>query len=237
MNRETPTSLSKVALLLIILVAVFSLNAAQRHTLIVNGSATQIPVIYVNSQPYVGLEALAKVLQGSISSSGPTVALSLPTKSGVQAASSTSPSVAPAPALAEPSPSNPGFSHEFLNAGIEVMSTIREWHTALQAAIEYGVPLSAGLLEPYRAQATTNLRHASVAATTDADRSATQLLNNEYLNIGKLSDKYVEMRARLTYIAPDTLQNDDLNGRIVNCGHFLASMAANGRFSDDGSCH
>jgi hypothetical protein len=76
-----------------------------------------------------------------------------------------------------------------------------------------------------------------VAATTGADRSASQLLNNVYLNMGKLSDKYVEMRARLDYIAPDALQNDDLNGRIVNCGHFLGSMAASGRFSDDGSCH
>ena len=34
------------------------------------------------------------------------------------------------------------------------MSTLREWHTALQAAIEKLIPLSAGLLQPYRAQAT-----------------------------------------------------------------------------------
>lgn len=237
MNMEIPTSLPKVALLLVILVGAFSLDAAQRHTLILNGSSTQVPVIYVNSQPYVGLEALAKVLQGSISSSGSMVALSLPTNSPVQAASPTSPPVAAASAPTQPVPSDPGFSHEFLNAGIELMSTIREWHTALQTAIENGIPLSAGLLQPYRAQATTNLHRASVAVTTGADRSASELLNDVYLNMGKLSDKYVEMRARLTYIAPDALQNDDLNGRIVNCGHFLASMAASGRFSNDGSCH
>ena len=94
------------------------------------------------------------------------------------------------------------------------MSTIREWHTALQTAIENGVPLSAGLLQPYRAQATTNLRRASVATTTDADHSASLLLNDVYLNMGKLSDKYVEMRARMTYIAPDALQNDDLNATL-----------------------
>jgi hypothetical protein len=237
MSVEIPTSLPKIALLLIILVAVFSLDAAQRHTLILNGSSTQVPVIYMNSQPYVGLEPLAKVLHGSISSSGSMVALSLPTNSPVQTVSPTSPPVATAPAPTEPDPSNSGFSHEFLNAGIELMSTIREWHTALQTAIENGIPLSAGLLQPYRAQATTNLHRTSVAATTGADRSASQLLNNVYLSMGKLSDKYVEMRARLDYISPDALQNDDLNGRIVNCGHFLGSMAASGRFSDDGSCH
>jgi hypothetical protein len=117
------------------------------------------------------------------------------------------------------------------------MSTLREWHTALQTAIQTGVPLSAGLLQPYRTEATTNLRLASVAATTPADRKAYELLNNVYLKVGKLSDKYVNMRANLTYIAPDALQNDELNQRIVTCGHFLGTMAASGQFSDDSSCH
>jgi hypothetical protein len=124
-----------------------------------------------------------------------------------------------------------------LNAGIEQMSTLREWHTALQTAIQNGIPLSEGLLQPYRAQATTNLRLASVAATTPADRNAYQLLNTVYLDMGKLSEKYVGMRASLTYIAPDALQNDDLNQRILTCGRSLGAMAANGQFSDDGSCH
>jgi hypothetical protein len=239
MNKQTAITLSKVASLLIILLAVFSLSAAQtqKHTLIVNGASTQVPVIYINSQAYVGLEALAKVLQGSISSSGPMVALSLPTQPAVQAVASASPPVAPESAPTHPVATTPSFSRDFLNAGIELMSTVREWHTALQTSIENGIPLSAGLLQPYRAQVTTNLRRASVAVTTDADRSAFQLLNNVYMNMGKLSDKYVEMRARLSFIAPDALHNDELNGRIVNCGHFLASAAASGQFSDDGSCH
>ncbi len=80
-------------------------------------------------------------------------------------------------------------------------------------------------------------RPASVAATTTADRNAYQLLNNVYLNMGKLSDKYVNMRANLTYIAPDALQNDALNQRLIACGRFLGAMAASGQFSDDGSCH
>jgi hypothetical protein len=237
MNAETPASFPKVVLLPIILVTVLTLQAAQRHTLIVNGSSTHVPVIYVNRQAYVGLEALAKVLQGSISSSGPLVALSLPANSTVQPISSTNSSETHAAVPTQPAPAEPGFSREFLNAGIEAMSTIREWHTALQTAIENGIPLSAGLLQPYRAQATTDLRLASVAANTDADHSAFELLNYVYVNVGKLSDKYVEMRARLSYIAPDALQNDDLNKRIIKCGHFLASMDASGHFSDDGSCH
>lgn len=132
---------------------------------------------------------------------------------------------------------NPGFSSEFLNAGIEQMSALREWHSALQTAIQVGIPLSQALLQPYRAEATKNLRLASVAAATTADRNAYQLLNNVYLNMGKLSDKYVSMRSKMTYIAPDALQNDELNKGIVSCGHFLATMAASGQFNDDRSCH
>jgi hypothetical protein len=82
-----------------------------------------------------------------------------------------------------------------------------------------------------------NLRLASVAVSTDSDRSALQLLNNEFQNMAKLTDKYVAARANMNYVSPDALQNDDLNQRIVNCGHSLASMAASGQFVDDGSCH
>ena len=117
------------------------------------------------------------------------------------------------------------------------MSTLREWHTALQTAIQSNIPLSAGLLQPYRAQATTNLRLAAVAATTTADRNAYQLLNSVYLNMGKLSDKYVNMRANLTYIAPDALQNDELNRASLPADVSSALWAASGQFSDDGSCN
>ncbi len=239
MLKRPSNPLTNVTLLLIILAVVVSLRAAERHTLIINGESTEVPVIFVNGHPYVGLEGLAHALNGSVSSSGAKVALNLPPSSAHRAPSSTTASAAPAPAPAptQAASSNPGFSREFLNAGIEQMSTLREWHTALQTAIQSGIPLSAGLLQPYRAQATTNLRFASVAAATTADRNAYQLLNSVYLNMGKLSDKYVNMRANLTYVAPDALQNDELNQHIIACGRFLGAMAASGQFSDDGSCH
>lgn len=234
-KRSIPPT--KVALLLAILAVALSLSAADRHTLILNGQSTDVLVIFVGSHPYVDLEALADALRGSVSSSGAMVALTLPVSSASPPPAPITSSAAPAPVPTQPIPPNPGFSREFLNAGIEEMSTLREWHSALQTAIQNGIPLSEGLLQPYRAQATTNLRLTSVAATTTADRNGYQLLNNVFLNMGKLSDKYVNMRASLTYIAPDALQNDELNKRIMNCGHFLGAMAASGQFSDDGSCN
>lgn len=227
------------ALLLILPVFVFSQSSGQRHTLIINGQSTEVPLIHLNGHAYVGLEALAAALKGSLSSSGKMVALSIPVGSVNSASSESTTSSSPesAPVSARTASSNPGFSREFLNAGIEQMSTLREWHSALQTAIQSGIPLSAGLLAPYRAQATTNLHLASVAAMTASDHSAYQLLSTEFQNMVELNDKYVSMRASLTYIAPDALQNDQLNKKIIACGHSLRAMAASGQFSDDGACH
>jgi hypothetical protein len=241
MTAKPSVAARLAALLLVIPTVVFSQSSGQKRTLIINGKSTEVPLIQVNGHAYVGLEALADALKGSLSSSGKMIALSLPIGSANRepetAASGTSPLRAPAPASTQNASSTPGFSREFLNAGIEQMSTLREWHSGLQTAIQNGIPVSAGLLAPYRAQATTNLRLASVAASTPSDRSAFQLLNLEFQNMTKLSDKYVNLRASLTYIAPDALQNDELNKRIIACGRSLTAMAAAGQFSDDGSCH
>jgi hypothetical protein len=225
------------ALLLITPTVVLSQSGKQKSTLIINGQSTDVPLILVNGHPYVGLEALADALKGSLSSAGSRFALSLPTKSTDNVDTATKPAaLAPAPAPAAPPPSNPGFSRDFLRAGIEEMSTLREWHTALEAAIQNGF-LSAGLLAPYRANATTNLRLASVAVNTASDKSAYELLSNAFQMMANLSDKYVNMRANLTYIAPDALKDDSLNGRLITCGRSLGAMAASGQFADDGSCH
>jgi hypothetical protein len=228
-----------LALLLIIPAVLFSQSSTHKHTLIINGRSTDVPLIQVNGHAYVGLEALADALKGSLSSSGKMIALSVPVGSAksAPAATVTTPLPASPPESDQDTSPSPGFSKVFLNAGIEQMSTLREWHTALETALQNGIPLSASLLAPYRASATTNLRLASVAASTPSDRSAYQLLSNEFQNMAKLSDKYLNLRASLSYIAPDALQNDDLNKRIMACGHALGTMAAAGQFSDDSSCH
>ncbi len=236
MHKRLSNPSTNVALFLIILAVAVSLRAAG-HTLIINGESTEVPVIFVSSHPYVGLEALASALNGSVSSSGAIVALSLPASSANRAPSPTTASAPPAPAAqTQAALSNQGFSKQFLNAGIEQMSTLREWHAALDSAIQNGIPLSAGLLAPYRAQAATNLRLAEVAAVTPSDHSASQLLNKAFQNMTKLADRYVDMRANMTYISSDALQNDGLNQRLIACGRSLRSMAASGQFVDDGSC-
>ena len=224
---------SLAALLLVVSGVALAQDANQNRTLIVNGQSGIVNVIQVNGRSYVDLEALARAANGSLSFSGNQIALSLPgspSRANTTAANATA---APAPAAAP----NPGFSQAFLTAGIEQMSTLREWHAALAAAIQNGTPVEAGWLAPYRNQAATNLRLASVAIQTNSDRKAFQLLTNEFQNMAKLADKYIAARANLSYISPDALQSDDLNQRIVACGHSLGSMAASGQFVDDGSCN
>jgi hypothetical protein len=225
---------SPAALLLVVSGIALAQDANQNRTLIVNGQSANVLVIQVNGRSYVDLEALARAANGSLSFSGNQIALSLP---GSSSNANTTAAPAPAAAPAAAPASKPGFSQAFLTAGIEQMSTVREWHTALAAAIQNGTPVAANWLLPYRNQAATNLRLASVAIQTNSDRKAFQLLTNEFQNMAKLADNYIAARANMTYISPDALQNDDLNQRIVACGHSLGSMAASGQFVDDGSCN
>jgi hypothetical protein len=204
----------------------------EKHTLIINGQSTQVPVIQVSGRSYVDLEALASAVNGSLSFAGSQIAFSVPT--GPATAAPAAATAAPVSASAQVS--NPGFSKGFLNAAIEQGATLREWHAALASAIQNGYPVTAAALAPYRAQATTNLRLASAAVSTDSDRGAYQLLTNLFQNMVKLTEKYVAARANMTYISPDALQNDSLNQRLVTCGRSLGAMAASGQFVDDGSC-
>jgi hypothetical protein len=207
-------------------------GGSEKRTLIINGQSTQVPVIQVNGRSYVDLEALASAVNGSLSFAGSQIALSVPT-----GPATTAPAAATAaPVSASAQLSNPGFSKGFLNAAIEQGATLREWHAALASAIQNGYPVTAAALAPYRAQATTNLRLASAAVSTDSDRGAYQLLTNLFQNMVKLTEKYVAARANMTYISPDALQNDSLNQRLVTCGRSLGAMAASGQFVDDGLC-
>jgi hypothetical protein len=199
----------------------FAQASQDNRTLVITGLPGSVPVIQLYGRSYVDLEGLARVTNSSLSFTGNQVNLTLPGTS----------------APAAPPPANQGFSRDFMRTAIEAAATIREWHSALSSAIQNGYPISADAFTPFRNQATTAMRLASVAATTSSDQNAAQLLNNLLANVGKLSDKYVAMRANLSFIDRNALQSDSLDQKIVNCGRSLGAMAASGQFSDDGSCH
>jgi hypothetical protein len=226
MKRKSSGAPLMLVMLLVVPALALSQAAQETRTLIVNGHPGQVNVVQMNGRSYVDLEALARVANGSLRFNGNQITLTLP------GAANTPPAGAPS---ANP-PANPGFSKDFLKAGIEQMTAIREWRSALANAIKNGFPIAEDWLAGYRGQAVTALRLTSVAVSTDSDRNAFQLLSSEFNNMSKLSNQYVAARQSLTYISPDALENDPLNQKVVSCAHSLASMAASGQFEDDGSC-
>jgi hypothetical protein len=117
------------------------------------------------------------------------------------------------------------------------MSVIREWRSTLVTAVQNGYSVTDDIVAGYRAQAAKNLKLASVAASTDSDRNAFQLLSNELDNMQKLSDKILAARKNMNYISPDALKDSPLDQQILSCARSLAAMAASGQFQDDGACH
>ena len=212
----------KVATIVLLPALALTLAAQQVSSLAVAGQQGRAKVLQVQGTNYVEVNGLARVTGGSLSFSGSQIVLTLPGSGGDSSA--------------PPAASAPGLSSEFLSAGIEAMSQVREWHAALKNAVEHSYPLGADWLGSFRAQAQQALRLAGVAARTDQDHQAFQLLTNAFNNMNKLSDKYLQMTVKMNYIAPDAISNDPLDARLVACGHSLASMASARQFVDDGSC-
>ena len=212
-----------VAGLVIVPETILSQGVEDSRNLVIAGQAGQAAVVRTQGKSYVELEALARLTHGSLSFNGNQVTLTLP-GSGANTATTIA-------------GDKSEFSREFLRAGIEEMTTIREWRIVLTNAVQNGMPIGDDWMAIYRGPALRNLRLASVAASTDADRNAYQLLSNEYDNMKRLSDRFVAAHTAQNYLPPDSLKSDPLNEQILSCARSLAAMAASGQFADDGSCH
>ena len=202
---------------------VLSQSVEESRTLAINGQAGQAPVVRMQGKSYVELEALARLTHGALSFNGNQVTLTLGASGANTATTVTG--------------EKSEFSKEFLRAAIEEMAMIREWRTALTNAVQNGFPIGDDWMAIYREPALRNLRLAAVAASTDPDRSAYQLLSNEFDNMKKLSDRFVAAHASQNYTPTDALKNDPLDQQILGCARSLAAMASSGQFVDDGSCH
>jgi hypothetical protein len=190
-------------------------------TLAVSGFTGQAPVTQINGNSYVAVDALARLMSGSLAYRGSHITLTVPAAGTV---------------LPSQRPEN-GFSKDFLKTSIETMSDIREWRSALLNAIENSYPVKDAWMDDYRAQAAKNLRLTSVAATTASDHNALQLLTKEFGHMQALGNKILAARKNLNYITPDIVKKDPLDQKVLNCARSLAAMAASGVFQDDGSCN
>jgi hypothetical protein len=200
-------------------------SQANTQSLVVSGGGS-VPIVRLKGRNYVEVEAFARAANGSLSFSGSQVILTL---------SAAGNAAAPEPATSSSAPDNK-FSPSFLRAGIEAMSALREWHSALASAIENGYPITQAGLSRYEGQATADVRLAQVAVKTNADQEGAQLIDKAHRKMKELSDKYVAMRVKMNYVATDALQNDPVNQSLVACGKALATMAASDQYSNEASC-
>jgi hypothetical protein len=200
--------------------------AQQSHTVVLAGHSGELAVVVMGGRNYVELEGLARLANGSLSFRGNQIVLTLPASNSGGETTGTRTS----------EPVSPGFSKEFLKAGIELMSVIREWRSTLTNAVQRGFPITEDWITTFSTRGQSSLRLATVAASTESDRNAEQLLTNEFKNMKKLSDRFVKANESRDYISPNALDNDPLDQKILNCAHSLAAMATNNQFVDDGSC-
>jgi hypothetical protein len=206
-----------------------SSQAVEEHrSLVVNGQSGQVAMLKLNGRSFVDIAALAQLANGTLGFRGEQIVLTLPAAG------------TPAPPPAASQQSNSAFSKGFMTAGIETMSVIREWRSAMANALQNGYPVSANWVESYHGRAAQSLRLTSVAASTDADQQALQLLTNELDNMQRWSDKILKAFKDMDaakYMSSGALDDDALFQKILNCAHSLAAMSASGQFQDDGSCH
>jgi hypothetical protein len=221
--------------LLILLVNLAGTCASQSkqktETLVIDGQTGQAAVIQVEGRSYVDVEALAHMANWSVSFKPNQIVLNLqPNAAGTP------------PATASPTPADDSnLSRDFMRAGIEAIAQMREWASPLAYAIQNGYPVTENWVAGYRDQAAHALSLASVAATTDADRRALQLLTNEFESVRQWSNQLVEARKSMNTakytMSASALRDDPLSQKIITCGRFLAPMLASGSIQDDPSCH
>jgi hypothetical protein len=200
-------------------------------SLVIKGYDGQIPVIQRNGHSYVEVEGLARITESTLSFHGSQILLTLPQTSP----GTPGPSPANSPA---PSQEEKGYSREFLRAAVEEMSVIREWRSAIENAIRTNNPVEHSWVSNYRTIADTRMEMASASATTDADRQALGLLQSARGMMQQLSDRFLGMRSNLTYVSPDSLDNDPLDQKILACAQGVAGQAVpGGQFQDVSACH
>ena len=204
--------------------------AHQDRVLVIEGRPGQVAVVEMNGRSYVDLEGLAQATNGALRFQQNRIVLTLSMVSENTLAAAPSPPAAPS-----------GLSQNFMKAGIEAIAGMREWASPLAYAIQNGYPVNESWVAPYRDQAARNVKLASVAAATEADRNALELLNSEFEAVRQWSDKLVRARESMDAgkyaVSSSALRDDPLSQKIITCGRFLASMLGSASFQDDPSCH
>ena len=201
----------------------------QTRTVVINGHSGQATVFQIDGHSYIDLETLARIANGSVSFQGGQIVLAFPSD-GV-ASSPTKPAAADSSSL----------SGDFSRAAVQELGILKNWESAMGYALQKAVPGDGSRMVVFRNRATEGLRLAGVAATTDPDRSAMQLLTNHFHQVDSWYNTLVEARKSMSTadysLSEEGVSSDPAYQKISACSKFLGAMLATGKYSDDGSCH
>jgi len=197
--------------------------------LVVNGREMPGAVMQVEGRFYVPVEILPQITSGTLTVETNRIVLT-----------TTTPSAGSAPGAPPPAPVSQGLTREFAREAIADLANMREWKAALATAITFGIQFVGTWPGDYRDRVEDGLLRARVAATSDSDRNAFGLLQNQFANLRGWSDDVISSRQALNAarsVDPNALRNDAVYIKITDCGQFLNSMIVSGVFSDNSSCH
>ena len=196
--------------------------------LVVNGKTAGPGVRQINGRLYVDLETLAQATNAVFTVEPRRVVLTIP------------PSDAGAVATDDSAQNSQKLSRDFSSAAIAALSAMREWRVAVRAMILYGLAVSDTWVQAYHQQTLDALRQAGVAASTEADKNALQLLRNEADMMTAWANQVEAARQELNgarTVDPNALKDDPTLAKIQKCNQFLNSMVLSGTFNDDPACH
>jgi hypothetical protein len=197
-------------------------------TLVVNGRTAGAGVRQINGRLYVDLESLAQATNAVFTVEPHRVVLNLP------------PSDAGAVASDDSEQNSQKLSRDFSSAAISALAAMREWRVAVRAMVLYGLAVSETWVQTYHRQTLDALEQASVAASTEADKNALQLMRNEADMITAWANQVEADRQQLNaekVVDPNALKDDPTLAKIQKCSQFLNSMVLSGAYNDDPSCH
>jgi hypothetical protein len=220
-------SLTALALSLTFAGAALAQNEPAKKTLVVNGRTVNGAVVQIEGHSYVDVDTFARIMNAAVRFEPGRVILTLPAP---QAGS-------------KPERTAPGLSKDFSKAGISQLAEMREWKAAIASVIRSGVAAGTWLgplLHEHRARAEASLGQTSLAAKTESDQKALQLLKNELAGLGEWDSNTQATIHSLNAeqsVNPAATQNDPLLAKISECGNFLSAMLVDGEFADSPSCH
>ena len=239
MNGKRKLKIVALSSIVLSLAGVILAQSGANKTLVVNGKSAGAVVREIDGHTYIEIEALARVMSGSVTIDPDRVLLTIPATAAnpVTVAASVPNNVPPnVPAK----PVKRDISPDFRRAAIAELSDIREWRGAVGAMVTYGLAASDQSASDYHDRCEDGLNEASVAVETESDARALELLKREFENMNAWANQILAERKKLNgarTVTANSLQKDSALQSITACGRFLSSMIVSGDFSDDGSCH